>query len=56
MENNTITFEELIKKESAGEGPLFESLDRDRDPYLIPQPIKEFPLKHYLKLDYDDTK
>ena len=21
-----------------------------------PMPVKEFPLKHYLKLDYEDTK
>ena len=56
IKRRDFTFEELIKKESAGEGPLFESLDRDRDPYLIPQPIKEFPLKHYLKLDYEDAK
>ena len=56
MKRRDFTFKELIKKESAGEGPLFELLDRDRDPYLIPQPIKEFPLKHYLKLDYEDAK
>jgi hypothetical protein len=56
IKRRDFTFEELIKKESAGEGPLFELLDKDRDPYLIPQPIKEFPLMHYLNLDYEDAK
>ncbi len=56
IKRRDFTFEELIKKESAGEGSLFELLDKDRDPYLIPKPIKEFPLKHYLKLDYEDAK
>lgn len=56
IKRRDFTFKELIKKESALEGPLFELLDKDRDPYLIPQPIKEFPLMHYLKLEYEDTK
>lgn len=56
IKRRDFTFEELIQKESAIKGPLFELLDKDRDPYLIPQPIEEFPLKHYLRLDYDDAK
>jgi len=56
IKRKDFTFEELIKKETAGEGRLFELLDKDRDPYLIPQPIKEFPLMYYLNLDYEDAK
>lgn len=57
IKRRDFTYKEILKKESVFEG-LFANIDRDTttDPYFLSKPIKEFPLKHYLKLDYEDTK
>ena len=57
IKRRDFTYEEILKKESALEG-LFAEIDRETttDPYFLTEAIKEFPLKHYLKLDYEDAK
>jgi hypothetical protein len=56
VKRRDFTFEELIKKESTGDGHLLDLLNKDKDPFLIPQPIKEYPLMHYLKLKDEDAE
>lgn len=57
IKRRDFTYEEILKKESAFEG-LFANINKETtiDPYFKTEPIKEFPLKHYLKLDYEDAK
>lgn len=53
IKQRDFTFDEILKKESSAEG-LFATIDREKteDPFFISEPIKEYPLIHYLKLSY----
>lgn len=54
IKQRDFTFAEILKKES-GFDRLLSFIDKTKDPFFIPEPIKEYPLTHYLKLSYATT-
>lgn len=57
IKRRDFTFRELIPNDNSIKGLFSEvKLSDIGTPVFIPDPVKEFPLVHYLKLSYEDTK
>jgi SAM-dependent methyltransferase len=56
VKRRDFSFEEILQKQGGNVG-LFANIDVDNtdDPYFIPEPLKEYPLTHYLELPYATT-
>jgi len=53
IKRRDFTLDGLLKAEASKIGGLFEDF-QDTDPAFLPEPIKEYPLIHYLKLAEND--
>ncbi|MBU0614153.1 SAM-dependent DNA methyltransferase [Patescibacteria group bacterium] len=53
VKRRDFSFEEILQKQGGNVG-LFANIDINNtdDPYFIPEPLKEYPLTHYLELPY----